>query len=123
MLMIRLKRVGRRNQTSFRLVVTEKTAGAHAQPIEFLGSWNPRTKAVTLKRERILHWLSQGAKPSPTVHNLLIAHGVIEGAKIAVHKKVKEEVKTEAAPTAEAAPPEGTPPETQAETPAPEATP
>jgi len=124
--MIRFKKVGRRNQQSFRLVVVPKEAGSRAEPIEFLGSWNPRTKAVTLKEERVRHWLSQGAKPSASAHNLLVSQGIIAEGKIAVHKKAKEkegvlQTSTQVAggsppesPEREAAPAE-TPPESAAE--------
>jgi len=76
--------------------------------VEEVGFWNPLTKEKVLKAERIKYWLSVGAKPSPTVHNLLITERmkvseggdeaiasstlekIIEGKKIDVHKKPKE---------------------------------
>jgi small subunit ribosomal protein S16 len=87
--MIRLKRVGRRNQASFRLVVTPKTSGSHAEPIEFLGFWNPHTKESNFKKERILYWLGKGAKLSDSANNLLVKLKIIAGKKIVVHKKAK----------------------------------
>ena len=90
MLVVRFQKVGRRNQRSFRLIVTPKRAAPRGKPVEFLGSWNVRTKQLILKRDRILYWISQGAKPSPTAHNLLIKQGVLAGKKIAVHKKSKK---------------------------------
>ena len=51
---------------------------------------NGLTKEKVLKPERIKYWLSVGAKPSDTVHNLLIGEKIIEGGKTPVHKKAKK---------------------------------
>jgi small subunit ribosomal protein S16 len=90
MLLIRLQRVGRANQGSFRIIVTPKRSAPRGKPIEFLGWWDPRVDKVNWNTERISYWLSKGAKPSPTLHNLLVSHKVIEGKKVPVHKKKKE---------------------------------
>lgn len=87
MLMLKLQRVGRKNDPAFRIVVTEKRSKPKSGELEILGSFHPKTKAVTFKNERILHWLSKGAKASSSVHNLLVANKVIEGEKIAVKMK------------------------------------
>ncbi len=108
--MIRYQRVGRKNDAAFRIVVTEHTSGPKSgKNVEQLGSYNPKTKAVTLKKDRIEHWMSVGAKTSDSVHNLLVKEGVLEGGKINVLPKkspiAKEVEETEeAAPAAEAAP-------------------
>lgn len=86
MLVIRFQRRGRKNDPAFRVVVAEKRSKPKSGEVEILGSYHPKTKATVLKNERILHWLSKGAKASPTVHNLLIAKKVIEGKKMAVVK-------------------------------------
>tara|TARA_B100000508_G_scaffold60333_1_gene46982 strand:+ start:45552 stop:46109 length:558 start_codon:yes stop_codon:yes gene_type:complete len=110
MLVIRYQRVGRRNDASFRIVVTEHTTGPKSgKHVEQLGSYNPKTKAVTLKKDRIEHWMSVGAQTSDSVHNLLVKEGVLEGGKINVLPKkspIAKEVEEaeEAAPAAEAAP-------------------
>ena len=91
MLVIRLFRVGKKNQPSFKIVVTDKRNPPRAgRFIEEVGFWNPQSKEKVLKKERILYWLSVGAKPSATVFNLLVSEKIIEGKKIAVHKKSKE---------------------------------
>lgn len=82
MLVIRFQRVGRRNDPAYRIVVTEKRSKPKTSGIETLGSYHPKTKQTLLKNERILHWISKGAQVSDTVHNLLIAKGVIRGKKI-----------------------------------------
>lgn len=91
MLVIRLFRVGKKNQPSFKIVVTDKRKSSTKGPyIEEVGFWNPLTKEKVLKQERIRYWLSVGAKPSVTVHNLLISEKIIEGKKIPLHKKPKK---------------------------------
>ncbi len=100
MLIIRLIKVGKKNSPAFRVVITQKTAGPKSGSfLEVLGSYNPRLKEVSLKKERIEHWLSKGAQVSDTVHNLLIREDVIKGdkikKKIKAKKKVSEEKKEE----------------------------
>ncbi|MGM0628978.1 MAG: 30S ribosomal protein S16 [Patescibacteria group bacterium] len=89
MLKIRLQRVGRRHQTAFRLVVTESARGPKSGNfIEVLGNHDPGQKDITkIDAERTKYWISKGAKTSPTVHNLLITKGIIEGKKVNVLPK------------------------------------
>ena len=82
MLVIRFQRVGRKNDPAYRLVVTEKRSKPKSGGTELLGSYHPKTKAAIFKNERILYWLSKGAKASPTVHNLLVSKGILQGKKI-----------------------------------------
>lgn len=114
MLTIRFQRVGRRNDPAFRIVVTEKRSKPKSGELEILGSYHPKTRETRFKAERILHWLSKGAKASPRVHNLLISRGVTKGRKIPVSPRVSappppsgESAPLEKAPMA-TAPPEQT---------------
>ena len=84
MLMIRFQRVGRRNDPAFRIVVAEKRSRPKTNGVERVGSYHPKTKQTVLNGERILYWIEKGASPSPTVHNLLIAKGIMKGKKIPV---------------------------------------
>lgn len=77
MLMLKFQRVGRTNDPAFRVVVTEKRSKPKSGELEILGSYHPKTKETVLKNERILHWLSKGAKPTATVQSLLKRKGVI----------------------------------------------
>jgi small subunit ribosomal protein S16 len=96
MIIIRLIRIGKKNSSSFRLVLTDKKNPPRGgRFLEILGNYNPRKKESNLKKERINYWLSQGAKASDTVHNLLINQGVIKGPKI--KKKIKIKKKAEEA--------------------------
>ncbi len=100
MLTIRLQRVGRKNEPTFRVVVTDsKTAAKKNRRFhEIVGSYDARDKNVTnLNAERIKHWLSKGAQASGTVHNLLISKKVIEGKKINVLPQKTAPKKEEAA--------------------------
>lgn len=91
MLKIRLQRVGRKNDPSFRLVVTESTNAAKKSGrfAEVLGAYDARQGEPQFKADRIKHWLGMGAQVSTTVHNLLVKKGIIEGkTKNPLPKKV-----------------------------------
>ncbi len=91
MLVIRLLRVGKKNQPSFKIVITDKTNPPRGgRFVEEVGFYNPLTKEKVLKKERIQYWLSQGVQPSDTVYNMLVKEGILEGKKIPVHKKAKK---------------------------------
>ncbi len=93
MLVLRFHRIGKKHHPAFRLAVAERRSKLQAPPTEDLGWYSPITKKHELKKERIMHWLKVGAKPSPTVHNLLISAGIIEGKKIPVHKVIAKNAK------------------------------
>ena len=96
MLVIRLFRVGKKHQPSFKIVVTDKRKPPRGgRFVEKVGSWSPLTKEKKLKAERIKYWMSVGAKPSNSVYNLLLEEKILEGKKIPVHKKKKGEKEAE----------------------------
>ena len=83
-----MQRTGRINIPSYRIVVTEHTSGPQAgKYVELVGNYNPKNKDRNLKEDRIKYWMSVGAKPSGTVHNMLISAGIITGKKINVLPK------------------------------------
>jgi len=91
MLKIRLQRVGRVHEPSFRLVLTDsKNSTKSGRFKEILGSYDPRKSVDSLETERIKYWLSVGASPTDTVHNLLVRHKVITAKKINVSAKSKK---------------------------------
>ena len=99
MLMIRLFRVGKKKQPSYKIVVTDKkNAPSRGRFVEEVGFYNPLTKQINVKNERIVYWLSVGAKASDTVHNLLVVNKVIEGEKRKIAFKKKEVVVEEKKP-------------------------
>ncbi|MFA5127103.1 MAG: 30S ribosomal protein S16 [Patescibacteria group bacterium] len=89
MLAIRLKRIGRKRQPLYRLVVSDKTRDMYGDHLETLGNYNPATKVATLQVERVKYWLDKGAQASATVHNLLVKEGVITAAKVRAIKITK----------------------------------
>lgn len=104
MLKIRLQRVGRKNDASFRLVVTEHTRGPKAgDNVEVLGSYDPKSDTKAFKADRVKHWISVGAQVSDTAHNLLVGEGIIDGKKINVLPKKSPVVDEEAVKAAEEA--------------------
>jgi small subunit ribosomal protein S16 len=90
MLAIKFKRVGRKHQPSFRIVIAEKRSKRDGLSIDDIGFYNPTTKEFGVKKERLEHWLKVGAKPTPTVHNLLVNHKLISGPKIKIKTKKGE---------------------------------
>ncbi len=97
--MIRLFRTGKKKQPSYKVVVTDKrNAPARGRFVEEVGTYNPLTKEVAFKKDRVAHWLQVGAQASDTVHNLLIQNKVIEGEKRKMAFKKKEEARVEEAP-------------------------
>lgn len=83
MLMIRLQRLGKKKEPSYRLVVSEKTRDTQAGSLEILGYYNPtrQPKLIELKADRIKYWISVGAQLSNTLNNLLINQKIIDGKK------------------------------------------
>lgn len=88
MLVIRFQRIGRKNDPAFRIVVTEKTSSPKAgKYVDLVGTYNPRTKAFTLAEDRVKDWVKKGAQLSPSLHNLLVNKGIVEGKKVNVLPK------------------------------------
>ncbi len=89
MLVIRFFRVGKKNQPSFKIVVTEKTNPTHAgRYVEEVGFYNPLTKEKRVNTERMKYWMSQGAQPSDTVFNILVDEKIVKGKKKKPQHKV-----------------------------------
>lgn len=82
MLMLRLQRIGRRNEAHFRIVVIEKTKGPKSQKyVDIIGSYNPKMGTVTINEDKAKKWLANGVQPSDTVYNMLVTKGLVEGRK------------------------------------------
>jgi len=108
--------VGRRNEPTFRIVVTDSKNGPKSgKALEVVGAYDPREAKGNkgnnrLDTERIKHWISKGAQVSDTVHNMLISAKVIQGKKINVLPKKKPIVKEEKPVEKKAVPPAGVTP-------------
>jgi len=77
MVRIRFRRVGSRNQATFRIVAAEKEAPRDGRFLEILGHYNPRTEPATVvvDEARLFHWLKNGAQPSESVEQALKSVG------------------------------------------------
>jgi len=78
LLTIRLRRVGKHAQPSFRVILQEHTSSPKNKAIEELGYYKPAANPIefSVKMEKIKYWISKGAKPSDTVAVLLKKEGV-----------------------------------------------
>jgi len=104
MLVIRLTRVGKKKQPSYRVVVQEKSKDPWGDHVERLGHYNPLTNPATLvmKEDRLQYWIGKGAQPSDTLQNLLIERGMLKGEKrriVQISKKRQEKMKAAKAAT------------------------
>jgi small subunit ribosomal protein S16 len=78
MVRIRLRRIGAKEQPSYRIVVADKESPRDGRFLEILGSYNPRTNPSTIQimEGRVYHWMSQGAQPSESVSKLFRTVGL-----------------------------------------------
>ena len=125
MVKIRLRRMGKKKQPTYRVVVTDSRSPRDGRFIETIGFYNPRTEppTVQIKEDRALYWLSQGAQPSDAVARLLRNKGALDrfarlkagedlesllaevaAEAVAVEEVVEEIVAEEAAPVEEEEP-------------------
>ena len=77
---IRLKRMGSKKSPFYRVVVADSRSPRDGRFIETVGTYNPLVaeNQVTLKEDRVLAWLENGAQPSDTVRNILSKEGVLK---------------------------------------------
>lgn len=102
MLMMRLQRVGRKNDPSYRIVVTDKRTGVKSDKhVDRIGSYNPKFNHVQIDADKAKDWISKGVQPSDTMHNILVSQKIIEGKKINVLPRKSPIVDEEAVKKAE----------------------
>jgi small subunit ribosomal protein S16 len=109
---IRLMRVGKKKQPTYRVVVADARSPRDGRFLEILGQYAPRQEPslVSINSERALHWLNAGAQPTESAAKLLEISGVWDAykaanGKVAVAKpKVKSKPKTVKEVPAAAAP-------------------
>jgi small subunit ribosomal protein S16 len=70
---IRLRRMGRKKQPHYRVVVADSRKSTNGRFVESLGYYRPLTEParLVLDLERVEYWLGQGAIPSDTVRALI----------------------------------------------------
>ena len=114
MLTIKLAKVGKTNKKMFRIIISEKSKDPYGRALEILGSYNPYSKELKVKADRVKHWISKGSAMTPSINNLFLDNKIIEGKKEKnskvgtpnkrkLEKVEKEKKKVEAAKAAEEA--------------------
>lgn len=78
MVKLRLKRYGKKQEASYRIVAINSSARRDGRPLEELGFYNPRKDEVRLNIPGIVKRLQQGAQPSDTVRSILQKANVFE---------------------------------------------
>lgn len=78
MVRIRLRRVGKRKQPAYRVVVADSHDKRDGRFIEVIGQYNPLTNPseIAIDADKALDWLRKGAQPSDAVTALLKRTGV-----------------------------------------------
>lgn len=122
MLVIRLRRGGKKHEPHYRIVIQEQRSKLGGKYIESLGHYHPTitNKPITINKERVLYWLKNGAQPSVTTTNLLVKNDILPkeqkiakvyskktkkaGAETKMKKTVKSEKTDEQIAKAEDAP-------------------
>ncbi len=113
MVRIRLTRLGRHKRPFYRIHAVDQRKQRDGQFIENLGWYNPietdEAKQVSIKADRVKHWLEMGAQPSDTCNDLFAKQGIIDAdawkaqRQQRIAKKVKaQEAAAKAAAEAEA---------------------
>jgi small subunit ribosomal protein S16 len=98
MLTLRFQRVGKKHDTTFRIVAVDSRFSSKSGKVkEVLGWWDPRQDKFELKKERIEYWLKNGAQVSDSCFNLLVKAKIIEAKKrpVVIHKKKTKEGEAE----------------------------
>ena len=79
---MRLQRYGRKNQPSFRVVVTDsRNSTKTGNHVDLLGSYEPKQGKFQINAEKAKEWISKGVQVSDTMHNFLVSEKIIEGKK------------------------------------------
>ncbi|HHX30309.1 MAG TPA: 30S ribosomal protein S16 [Clostridiaceae bacterium] len=77
---IRLKRVGKKKQPYYRVVVADARSPRDGRFIEEIGTYDPHTDPSTFKvdADKVKDWIAKGAQPTDTVKKLLKYNGILE---------------------------------------------
>ena len=79
MLKIRLARIGKKKQPTYRVVVADARAPRDGKYVEIIGQYNPRTEPTTfvIDEEKARDWLKKGAQPTERIHKLFATVGIL----------------------------------------------
>lgn len=104
MLVVRLKRIGKKNKPAYRVVVAEHSVAVNGSFVADLGFYNPHTKTFSIDKAEVTLWLNKGAKPSNTVARLLEKEKMKHKSIVVIkYKKASKKKAEEAKPAAPAA--------------------
>ena len=80
MVRIRFRRMGLRGQPSYRIVAADKETSRDGRFLEILGFYNPRTEpaTVSVKEDRVFHWMKNGALPTESVAQVFKTSGLLD---------------------------------------------
>ncbi len=93
MVKLRLKRMGKKKAPIYKIVAADSRSPRDGRFIESVGNYNPHMEPVqvTLKEERVIHWLTKGAKPTETVRNLLRREGLMMKVRLMKSKATEDQ--------------------------------
>ena len=76
---IRLRRVGRKGEAHFRIVIADSRSPRDGRFVATIGHYNPKAKpaVIQVNAEQAQAWLAKGATPTDTVRSLLKKAGVL----------------------------------------------
>lgn len=83
MVKIRLTRTGKKHAPHYRIIAIQARTKRDGEALEYLGYYNPRTtpSTIEIKKDRVQHWLDNGAQPTDTVKRILEKEGVLKKDK------------------------------------------
>lgn len=78
MVKLRLRRAGKKKYPIYKIVAADTRSPRDGRFIETVGQYNPNLNPIllTLKEERVFHWLRKGAQPTDTVRSLFQRNGL-----------------------------------------------
>ncbi|NEP05033.1 MAG: 30S ribosomal protein S16 [Okeania sp. SIO1H6] len=85
MIKLRLKKYGKKRETSYRIVAMNSSSRRDGRPLEELGFYNPRTDETRLDVPGITRRLEQGAQPTQTVRDILRKANVLESPRTGIN--------------------------------------
>jgi len=86
MIRLRLKRFGKKQEASYRIVAVNSTSRRDGRPLEELGYYNPRTNQSELNIPGIVKRLKEGAQPTDTVRHILAKANVFEQVRASANQ-------------------------------------
>jgi small subunit ribosomal protein S16 len=88
---LRLMRMGKTKQPTYRLVAADSRSPRDGRFIEIVGSYSPRQQdnKVVLKEDRVTRWLQEGAQPTDRVRRILVGAGLMEAPPVRMASTAK----------------------------------